>query len=431
MAVLDAGHIVPAAGRATPGRWRALAVLTAIFAVHYVDRGVMAVVVEPIKREFALSDTAMGVLAGFAHSTALSIMVVPAGLLADRTARVRLLAAVVFLWSALTGIGALAQGYLSLLLVRIGVGAAEAAGPPTSVSLIADIFPRKELPTAMGIFYTAAALGTGIVFLAGGFLAQHYGWRTVFLVAGLPGIVMGIVLLATVPEPVRAKEKGRAAGATAGLFEALRNRTLCWIIVAGTSASIAQAATWVWLGSFMIRERGLTLSQAGAVVGGCAGLGMGLGSLLSGPLARIVAGDKPHALWRWPGAMLILSVPIGWAMVSLHGVGATLAAAIVLSVVIGSWSGQAVGILASGVPAVSRGTSTSLYQLSTNLFGVGIGPILTGAISDAAGTLGHAIAWTLGFNLVAAAGFYLAARTLDEPRVTLGPRADGGTQHAL
>lgn len=405
---------VPQDGRPATNRWYALAVLNAIFAIHYVDRGVIAVVVEPLKREFALSDTAVGVLASFAHSAALAVMVVPVGLLADRVNRVRFISFLVVLWSVLTALGALATSYTWLLLTRIGVGAAEAGGPPASVSLVSDFFPRRQLPTAMGILYTAAAIGTMIVFVSGGYLAQHYGWRMVFLLAGLPGLILGIVLLTTVREPVRGG--GRVASARVPLREIGRelrgNATLRWIVAGGTAASVAQAATWIWLGSFLIRERGLSLAQAGVVVGLCAGFGMGLGSLAAGPLSRLAARDRPRALWRWPAAMLILSVPAAWTMVTVDGTGATIAAAFVLSVILGAWPGQAVAILAAGVPASMRATGTSIYHLSTNLFGVGAGPILTGVISDMAGSLGHAIAWTLSINVVAAMCFLFATRPL-------------------
>lgn len=395
-------------------RWYALAVLNAIFAIHYVDRGVIAVVVEPLKEEFALSDAMIGVLASFAHSAALAVMVIPAGLLADRVNRVRFIAFLVVVWSLLTALGAAAGSYAWLLLTRIGVGAAEAGGPPASVSLISDLFPRKQLPTAMGILYTAAALGTMIVFVAGGYLAQHYGWRVVFLVAGAPGLIMGVVLLMTVREPKReALETGKTRLSLGEIGKGLReNATLRWIVAGGTMASVAQAATWIWMGSFLIRERGLSLTQAGLVVGMCAGVGMGLGSVFAGPLARLAARDNPRELWRWPALMLVLSVPAGWAMVAAPGIETTIAAAFVLSLILGAWPGQAVGILAAGVPGPMRATGTSIYHLSTNLFGVGAGPILTGVISDVAGSLGHALAWTLSINVLAAVCFFGATRAL-------------------
>lgn len=411
MAAEDARNaVVPAA----TSRWYALMILTAIFAIHYVDRGVIAVVIEPVKREFTLSDTAIGVLASFAHSAALAVAVIPAGLLADRVNRVRFISFLVVLWSVLTALGGLATSYFWLLLTRVGVGAAEAGGPPASVSLLSDIFPRSQLPTAMGILYTAAAIGTMIVYVCGGYLAHGYGWRAVFFLAGVPGVLLGLTLILSVREPVRGDaRKGVERPSPRVMARKLaENATLRWIVAGGTAASVAQAALWIWLGSFLIRERQFALPEAGLVVGLCAGLGMGVGSFAAGPLSRLVARDDARALWRWPGAMLVLSVPAAWTMVLVQDTTATVAAAALLSVILGAWPGQAVGILAVGVPATMRATGTSVYQFCTNMFGVGFGPIMTGLISDLAGSLGHAIAATLSINILAAFCFARAARSL-------------------
>lgn len=414
-------------------RWYTLFILTAIFSIHYLDRTVMSVIIEPIKQEFGLSDTAMGILAGLAHSSALSVMVLPMGVLADRRNRVRLVSACVIVWSALTGLSALANSYMALLLMRIGVGAAEAGGTPGSASIISDIFSRRELPTAMGIYYTAAAIGTGLIFLIGGYVAQHYGWRAVFLVAGVPGIIFGLLLLFTVREPART---GNPSGEPAKLSEAVRelgtNRTLMWITITGAAASISQAAVWTWMASFLIRQHQLSLAMAGLTVAIAAGAGKGFGSLISGPLARLLARDQPRELWRSPSLLLSLSVPTAWAMVTVPDIRAAIALTMILSIMLGSWMGQAPGILMAGAPPRLRGTSMSLYHLACNLIGVGGGPLLAGLISDVTGELGSAIAWSLSFNLIAALGFYLAARSLadsdsDRSSAALASIADTAT----
>src|SRR5258705_1737614 len=129
-----------------PRRWYALALLTGIFTVHVIDRNVIGVVIEPLKQAFGFSDSMIGVVAGFAHSVALGVMAVPVGWLADRVNRVRLIAALVMAWSALTGLGALAGGYASLLLIRGGGGAARAGRRPPRVSLIAHPFRGEGRP---------------------------------------------------------------------------------------------------------------------------------------------------------------------------------------------------------------------------------------------------------------------------------------------
>ena len=398
-------------------RWYALAVLTAIFSVHYVDRSVLSVVIEPIKHEFALSDTAMGLLAGLAHSAALSVMALPMGWLADRTNRVRLVSFVVMIWSGLTAMGAVANSYAALLLMRVGVGAAEAGGPPASVSIISSLFARKELPTAMGLYYLAMALGTGAIFLVGGWVAEHYGWRAVFLVAGVPGVLLGLLLLLTVREPPRSDagvhEKPPGVMETARTIA--RNRPALLIMVAGAAAATAQSAAWTWLASFLIRLHSVSLAEAGLIVGLAAALGKGFGSAIAGPSTRWLSGDRPGDLWRFPAFALILTFPVGWFMVTVPGTTMAIALVMMLSVLMGCWSGQVVAILMTASPTRVQGSSMSLYSLASNLIGAGLGPLFAGLLSDFLGgnrAVGQAIGWSMAFNLVAALFFFLACRSL-------------------
>jgi predicted MFS family arabinose efflux permease len=398
-------------------RWYVLFVLTAIFTVHYLDRTVMSVVIEPIKEEFGLSDSALGLLSGLAHSGALSLFALPMGWLTDRTNRVRMVSSVVMIWSGITALGALATGYWSLLLMRMGVGAAEAGGPPASVSIIGDLFERRELPTAMGVYYLAMGLGTGLIFLVGGYVAEFFGWRAVFLIAGIPGFLLGMLLLFTVREP-RRRSSGDGTKKAPDLKEVVKalstNKGLLFIILAGTSASLAQAALLTWMGPFMIRVRDLSLGEAGLVMAVAAAGGKTLGSLLAGVMTRVMARDRVRQFFRFPALMLLLSLPACWLMVGVDSVALSILFAILLSVILGCWSGQVTAIVMTASPLSMRGTATSTYWLMANLVGVGLGPLVIGIISDLAGSLGAAMAIATVINAFAALFFYLACRNLSE-----------------
>ena len=397
-------------------RWYALALLTGIFAANSIDRNVMAVVLEPVKAELQLSDAAMGTLVGVAHTVALALFVIPMGLLADRVNRVWLLSGLVIVWSALTSMGALANSYLSMLLMRAGVGAAEAGSPPASVALISDMFPPKQRPTALSTFYLAAAIGTGTIFLMGGYVAHHFGWRTVFVIAGVPGLLLGVLLLATVRDPrppARAGAKGlRGSGGDLKLL--IANPALRWTCAGGTMATIGQVAVFAWLPSFLIRVHDYSLIDAGLATAAAAGLGKGLGTLVCGPLTRRAAGDRREKLWRYPGGALILSVPLVWVMASMTSAAMAAAAAFVLAMALGSWAGPNAAILIAGVERPRRGLATSVYHLSTNLIG-GFGALITGALSDHMGggaAIAPALAITVSVNLLAAGGLFMACRCL-------------------
>jgi MFS family permease len=310
----------------------------------------------------------------------------------------------------------LAQGYVTLLLMRIGVGAAEAGCSPASVSLIADMFPAKEWPNAVGLYYVGAGLGTGAVFLFGGYLAQHYGWRTVFLLAGLPGIALGALLVLTVREPRRdgpARTTTRLPTMKDAIRELATNRPVQAVIVAGCVASMAQASAWIWLASFMVRSHQLSLTQAGIVVAASAAIGKSLGSAVSGPLTRWLSNDVEDKLWRYPASALLLSIPVAWAMVLLNSAAGAVACAMLLGLLLGGWPPQIQAMLVSLVPHNLRATSLSLWHLLANIFGVGAGPLVTGALSDRLGGthgLGLAIGWTVTLNVLAAACIWASSR---------------------
>ncbi len=398
-----------------PYRWYVLFVLTAIFTTHYIDRAVISVLIEPIKQEFGLSDSALGLLSGLAHSGALALVALPMGWLTDRTNRVRLIAIVVTVWSGLTALGAMSTGFVSLLLMRIGVGAAEAGGPPASVSIIGDLFERKELPTAMGIFYLAMGLGTGLIFLVGGFVAQYYGWRAVFLIAGIPGFVFGILVLTTIKEPKRRAES--EAGSTKPSLgkvvgEMSRNKALLFIMIAGTCASLAHASLITWMGPFLIRVREFSLGETGIVMALATIGGNTLGSLVAGFATPALSRDDITRTYRFPVLLLCLSLPVCWLLASVPGQSAAIVFVILLSIILGGWAGQVTAVILASSPTSMHGTVSSTYWLLANLVGVGVGPVTIGLISDIAGSLGVAMTIGASINVVAALFFFLSCQYL-------------------
>jgi MFS family permease len=397
-------------------RWYALAVFILILTGHQVDKTVMSVIVEPVKHEFGISDARMGVLTGLAQSLGLCLCILPMGWLVDRHSRVKILAAGVILWSGLTALGAAAGSFAILALSRFGVGAAESSAPPACISMISDMFGPKERPMAMGFYYIHVALGTGVIFLGGGYIAHHYGWRTDLLLAGAPGVILGLILLTTVREPWRESHKiAPPPSFAAFLGMATKNRFLLFVLIGGATASIAQASTWAWITSFFIRDHGLTLTQTGILSAVAAGLGKGIGAGISGPLVRLSSGGRSDRLWRSPATMLTLSVPVGWLMVTTGSTETAMIATVILGVLLGGWAAPTIVILVAGMPTRIRGSSVSLYYMTTNLIGAGFGPVVTGAMSDAFGGkagIGKALAVSLSVNLIAALSLFIACRTL-------------------
>src|SRR6201992_3127447 len=188
---------------APPRRYYVLAILTVIYALNFLDRTIFNVLIEPIKKEFALSDTTMGLLAGFGFVLFYSLLGIPIARVADRVSRRNIVALAVAFWSAMTFLCGLASSVTTLALARIGVGIGESAGTPASQSLVADLFDKNERPRALGIFAIGTYLGVFLGYFIGGWVNQHYGWRMAFFSAGLPGIALAAVVWLTVAEPTR------------------------------------------------------------------------------------------------------------------------------------------------------------------------------------------------------------------------------------
>src|SRR5471032_305657 len=197
--------VAPEHAAATPStrRYYVLGLLTVVYALNFLDRTIFNVLIEPIKKEFALSDTTMGLLAGFGFVLFYSLLGIPIARIADRLNRRNIVAIAFAFWSAMTFFCGMAQSVASLVLARIGVGIGESAGTPASQSMVADLFNKNERPRALGVYAIGTYLGVFLGYFIGGWVNQHYGWRMAFFTAGLPGIALAAVLWLTVSEPTR------------------------------------------------------------------------------------------------------------------------------------------------------------------------------------------------------------------------------------
>src|SRR5580658_2213154 len=196
-------------------KWYLLGVLVLIYIMGTVDRAVLSVIAEPLKLQFHLSDKQLGALTGTAYSVTYALAVMPMGWLIDRVDRRALLSITVAIWSVLTAACAMSSSFIALVAARMGVGAAEAPVMPASLSLIADVIPKKQRNTAVSIYVSGAAVGQILIFIIGGWLLMHFDWRTVFLVAGGPAASLAALLYFTTREPERgALDSGLGATST-------------------------------------------------------------------------------------------------------------------------------------------------------------------------------------------------------------------------
>lgn len=411
-----------AGGRSPPvpaRAWYALAVLTLIYTLHAVDRSVMSVVVEPVKAEFHLNDSQLGLLTGLAFGLTYAIAGLPLGYLIDRVDRRRLLALLVSVWSGCTALCGIVGSYSGLVAARLAVGFAEAGGSPTALSMIADLFPPRRRSTAMAIFWASTALGTAASFIIGSIVAARYGWRSAFLLAGLPGIVIALILYLTVAEPARERSGGaedaaanRAPPVGETLRHAVRQPLFVHTFIGMTLSSVMLSGVLVWQASFLIRVHHLPLERAGLLAGLAAGIFGGLGSLSGGPLGdRSFARGGLPALPLLAAATTFVTVLMGLVFTLASGLALVIAGLVLFELIGRTYTAAGYSAILGSLQPRMRGLCVSILQIATNLIGYGLGPLLVGYVSDRAGGpggIGRGMLALMATGLWACAHYLLA-----------------------
>ncbi len=417
-------------------RWLVLAVLTAVHSTHHIDRNVLSVVVEPIRQEFHLSDGQMGMLGSLGYALAFAIAAIPMGYLVDRVNRRNMLVGILALWSVMTAVCASANSYVHLLLARMGVGIAESGGAPTAMSMVSDYFPPKQRSTAIGIWYLSSAIGTGIIFLVGGFLAQSFGWRTVFLVAGVPGLVMGLILFLVVREPRRGGSEIMAldtpetspaatvetlekAATPREAFAYVIRRPAILSMMAGIVLAAAMSSAFaLWSVSFLVRVHHMPLALAGMSIAAAFSVFGIIIPLISGLMGDRLSNSKQG---HRPERLALLSATTMTGVV-ICGVAAAMSGSAAVAVAMMClWcglmlahNGPANALVLSLLRPRMRGVVVATLQTVATVVGTGLGPFLVGVLSDIYGgpnSLRWAIMTGMSLNVVAVLCFLNAART--------------------
>ena len=361
-------------------RWYVLGVLVCVYMMHHLDRMVLTLLQEPIKHEFNLSDSQLGLITGFAFAISFGIAGIPLGMLVDRTRRVRLLAALLTIWSGLTAFAATSTSFLHLFLIRIGIGAAESGGTPTNLSLISDYFVKGRRSTAVGIYLIGSQVGTILGFALTGIVAANYGWRAALLVAGIPGICLAVLLLLTVREPRRQSvERVSPVGA----FKLIgKNPALVHLIIALTIANVVAPGLSSWLPSLLIRSYGIDVGQAGLTIAFAIYPFSTAASILAGLATDKFAAKRLQPALRIMALAAFLIVPTILVAVLTHNFAITLAGFALQHVFHMFINTPGYAMAMTFVPSNMRGTTAAILQVLSNLIGFGAGPMVGGYLSD-------------------------------------------------
>jgi MFS family permease len=408
-----AGAVALPLPRPSPLAWRVFALLFALMVVNYVDRQVVASMFPYLKSEWVVSDRQLGALASIVPIT-IAILTVPLALLSDRHGPVRCMALMAVVWSAATLGCGLAQGYGQLLGMRAVVGVGEAAYGAVGAALLATLFPARVRSTVIGGFLAASLFGSVLGTVLGGVVAEHWGWRAAFAVAGAPGIALALLLLAvmrldrTVHDP-RRSDAPTWPGVLAIVGSLLRSRTLVLTCVGAGLQLVVVSTLFAWLPSYLVNSYGLTPSQAGfkaSIVVLVAGGGTVLWSVGCDAIATRMPGVRLYA----PAAAALATAAFMWAAF-VQPPGATQYALMLVGATMMTGTvGPAATTVADIAPSAARGTALAVLALSQNLFGLAAGPLIAGFLSDDYG-MPFALLAIPAFCLPAAAAFVAAART--------------------
>lgn len=384
---------------AAPSSWRThglLLLLAAVYADNYVGRQIVAVMIEPIKREFGASDTSMGLISGLAFAAVFALLGLPAGRLADRLPRIRLVAASCLLWGLATMLCGLAGGFALLVLARMAVAVAEAPAAPAALSMIADLYPPQRRAFAISVF-TAAPTFAAILALSGGaWLVDALGWRATFMIVGAPALLLAGVLALGAREPQRGRWDGAPAAALPGMRETVAglwaNRPLRKLILASALATLGGTAFGMWNATFLVRSHGLELRHAGLLTGLIGGIGAGVGVMFGAWLSDRVGSKVPRLRLAVPLAghllgIVTLAAYLLWPTGTIAQIGTVpVPAAMIWCALNGFvmvwWMGPSFALLTVLAPPHGRAMALAMQTLLGTLLGVGIGPVLTGALSD-------------------------------------------------
>ena len=430
----------------SPGyRYYVLGILILIYMLNFLDRQIIGILAAPLKAEFGLSDTQFGLLGGLAFALLYSTLAIPIAWLADRFSRVWIMTAALTVWSGFTALSGMAQNFAQLVLFRIGVGVGEAGCTPPAHSLIADYVPKEKRASALAFYSMGTPLGGLLGLVMGGLVADAYGWRAAFLVAGAPGILFALLCWFTLKEPRKLMAQHSAAIQSTQVtfgetLKYLAKKKTFWLIALGAAikAFIGYGHA-PFTASFFLRVHGEEVKALAESFGlqsiGFLGLALGLmggtagaiSAYLGGQIADKYAKSDLRGYVVVPAFASLLAVPVYILAVSVPSASVALWILVINGLMGSLWYGPVYAIGQSVVPPHMRATTSAILLFTINLIGLGLGPLAVGILSDVMSNgfgMGSAqgVRWALMistcFGFVAFALFWIARKTIREDMVS-------------
>lgn len=367
-------------------RWYVLIVLTAVYALNIADRFVVNTLIDPIRREFDLTDMGVGLLTGGSVALFYVTSSIPIAVFADRTSRQRLLAIAIAAWSVLTAACGVSHSFWQLFAARVGVGVGEAGATPISQSLLSDKFPAAARSFSLSLFALGAAAGAALGASLGGMLNDSHGWRAALLVFGLMGLPLAVIVALTVREPSRGKFDSQIAESSPSLAQTVRfmmsqraMRHLFW------GSSVVTLWSWGliwWTPTFLLRTHGMSLTDSGRelgwvhAVGGCA---VTLGTAWS---MKILSNKDPRYQVWFVAIATLAATPAAFLAYTTHDPHLCILMLWLFIPASYAFSGPSYALAQNLVPATMRARSCALILFTANITNLIVAPVMIGEASD-------------------------------------------------
>ena len=376
MAIVSRGH-----------RNLTLGLMMVVAILSYVDRQVFTLFQDDIKQELGLSDGQLGLLTGMSFALFYTLAAFPIARLADVGDRRKIIAVCVMVWSTATALCGIAAGFWQLMLARIGLAAGEAGAGPASSSLLTEIFPLERRTSVISIMLAANAVGISGGLALGGWLSNYFTWREVFLILGLPGILIGLAVLLLAAEPRRGKGAVVAPPQPVPLGEVLRtiggNVSLRWVGLLLCMVPLTGFAFILWGASFFQRVHGMGKAETGFWLGAAMAAGLVIGNLVAGWVSDRYGKSDPRFNGWFAGLGLIASFPFGVGFALSSDAYVALACFVVVKFMMTLHLGPIIALCYAQVPVAMRATMSATIGMVIGLAGTGVGGTLAGYVSQA------------------------------------------------
>ena len=394
---------MPSEDRAPAYSWYALAVLTAVYVLNFLDRTLIYILFTPIKKEMAFSDLQLALLGTTSFVIFYTLLGIPFGRLADRAVRKNMIAAGLAVWSLFSGLTGFAHTFWTLFFCRVMVGVGEATLGPAALSLLSDYFPLRMRATAHSIYSSGIAIGGGAAFFLGGLIGQHYGWRWAFYLLGFPGLVLAALVFLLKEQPRGRTETAPVAYTRDDWRILFRSKPLRYLYLGYALFGLSSNNLGIWVPTFFVRVHHMSLITIGIAAGVLSivvGIPMTvLGGYFSDRFKRIFSGGR----MAFTAVAALASIPLWVAMLWGHNLALLLILNMVLYGLAIMWVGPAAADIHDIAGPHLRGLGIGIFFSAVNLIAYGIGAPLIGRLNDVLGVTANPAAMRLSLLVCPAA----------------------------